>query len=301
MTNFQISWYNVCKKKLIEEINHDLDTRFHIEFWWIIEDICLLRTVYLCTNTLSSRFTMSFFRSLITPWKGFSSFSNLVSRLEKQKSFPSMVFSRATNSLLNSPKKLTRSREFLPSPLIFVLSSKIHDWNIIWILSWPSSGTEFRVVCLSKMPASGWGSIWIRPQSFPCLCPMRSGMSPERCRRGPELALMMRFFLYYWTLLTTFLWLLPHCFQELELCSLLLIWEHSSFVPNCSLDVTHIFSSLMQQISSYFSELSFSTAKVIFSDWKMIVFTEGKSNCCSTVFWIMQVTILGNIVSTTEW
>ena len=68
---------------------------------------------------------------------------------------------------------------------------------------------------------------------------------PGRLRSGPELASswesrrdvitpLIRGFLSKQTLETTSMWLFPQFPQKLELRSLLVIWEHSSFVPNCS-------------------------------------------------------------------
>ena len=84
-----------------------------------------------------------------------------------------------------------------------------------------------------------------RPHSFLGLYSMRSGRTPEWFRSGPLIAgswgnrrdVLMRLvcgFLFYRTLLTTFLWPFPQFPQKLELCSLPAIWEHSSFVPSCS-------------------------------------------------------------------
>ena len=79
------------------------------------------------------------------------------------------------------------------------------------------------------------------PRSFPSLYSMRSGRPPEwPCSNGfmrNHLDVIMRLvcsFLFYWTLLTTFLWPFPQFAQKLELCSLPAIWEQLSFVPSCS-------------------------------------------------------------------
>ena len=84
-----------------------------------------------------------------------------------------------------------------------------------------------------------------RPHSFPGLCQMRSGTFPERFRSSPELAdswgsrqdVITRLicgFWTYWTPETTFFRPFPQFLQKLELCSLLVIWEHSSVLPYCS-------------------------------------------------------------------
>ena len=46
-----------------------------------------------------------------------------------------------------------------PSPVLHASFWKINCHHIK-LMSWHSSGPEFRVVWLSKMPASGWRSLW---------------------------------------------------------------------------------------------------------------------------------------------
>ena len=107
MTSFHINWYIVCLKELFEEIKHDLITWFSIDFWWIIEDNCVLRCVHVFIQ-----YPLFQIHNVIFQVSDFFliRFSKLffVSRPERRKSFYSMVFFRAANSFLKSLQKLTQ-------------------------------------------------------------------------------------------------------------------------------------------------------------------------------------------------
>ena len=114
-----------------------------------------------------------------------------------------------------------------------------------WIpvtMSWPSSGPVFSVIWLWKMPASGWGSLWESSSFVRWLVlsafrdvsrmvlewPWSSGFIRKSSRRVSTPS--MRFSVLL-SCCDNFLWPFPQFLPKLEVCSLLAIWEHSSFVP----------------------------------------------------------------------
>ena len=76
----------------------------------------------------------------------------------------------------------TTSLRMCPTSLSWNFWINISSSNL-WLLSWPSSGPEFQVVWLWKMPASGGGSLWKSSSFVPWFVPYAfrdvSGAVPE--------------------------------------------------------------------------------------------------------------------------
>ena len=69
----------------------------------------------------------------------------------------------------------------------------------------------------------------------------------------------------------------PFC-RKLNWYSLLVIWEHSSFVPSFSCDVPHNSPCWVREFFSFSSQLPFFAGKIMMNDYFLIVFfAEGKS------------------------
>ena len=125
---------------------------------------------------------------------------------------------------------------------VFVFRNLITE---VQMLSWPSSGPEFCIIWSWKMPASGWRSLWESSSFVPWLVlnafrdvsgavpewPWFSGLMRKSSRSANAPSMQFSVLL---NSCDNFFGLSPRIPQKLELCSLLGIWEHSSFVPYCS-------------------------------------------------------------------
>ena len=76
------------------------------------------------------------------------------------------------------------SHMFLSQFCIYSSRKHIDNTDDSSLLSRGTSGPEFCVIWLRKMPASGWQSLWESSSFVPCFPHLCSGMLPERFRNA---------------------------------------------------------------------------------------------------------------------